>query len=234
MPSDRHIELTHLATRWISNRAFKSCILPECGSVGYIADLVALAGMQSIYHERYAKYSGLETQSMSSRLKNDYEKFEGDDRWEYVIHGDIDRWYVCVFETKISRSDFLSTFGDKDSRHAKARIEPCGTAHWVVAEKGVCKPDELPDFWGLLEPYGTGLTEKKMPRLNILPEQTIHSIAFDMLWLEKNCRRSYFEQMIDMAKTVEEVHSAVVMQKPAKEILQLSEIAVKACRGFVS
>jgi len=230
--SDRHTELQNMIVRWIAHRSFKICGLPEANVVGYIADFVAIAGMYSEYHERYARYSGLETMSMSPRLKDDHKEREGNDRWAYVTRGDIDRWYVCVFEVKVSRPDFLNTFGVRESAHAKARLEPVGTAHWVVAEKGVCEPEELPDFWGLLMPYGAGLTELKKPKLHILPEKKLHAIAFNMLWLEKNCRQSYYEQIAEMSKTVRDVHRAIIKNAPKGELIIQSERAIKACRGL--
>jgi len=220
-PSDKHIELQNMVTRWISNRSFKMCGLPESNVVGYVADYVAIAGMHDSEHSRYTFHSKLKKKTMAYWVDGDYR-----------IRGDIDRWYVCVFEVKVSRTDFLNTFGGKDTPHAKARMEPVGTAHWVVADKGVCKPEELPDFWGLLVPYGAGLTEKKIPKLNILPDSDIHAMAFDMLWLQMNSRASYHRQLEEMSKSIEEVHSALVRQKPIKELLQLSNKAVKACRGF--
>ncbi|KKK94687.1 hypothetical protein LCGC14_2680330, partial [marine sediment metagenome] len=102
----------------------------------------------------------------------------------------------------------------------------------VVAEKGICTPEELPDFWGLLTPYGAGLTELKMPKLNILPDSSIHAMAFDMLWLTMNHRTSYYRQMIEMAEEIRFVHQAVVRDKPKAELLRLCKRAREACRGF--
>ncbi len=224
-PSDRHTELRNIAARWIGNRSFKMCGLPESNAVGYIADLVAITGMHDCEHTRYARYSGLTKRYMSSRV------VDGD--WKREVFGDIDRWYVCVFEVKVSRTDFLNTFGGKDSPHAKARMEPVGTAHWVVAEKGVCKPEELPDFWGLLVPYGSGLTELKMPKLNVLQDRELHAIAFATLWLQMNYRTSYYDQFIDMSEAVKNVHRAIITEKPKLELLHLSNRAVKSCRGLI-
>ena len=221
--SDRHIELQNMVVRWITNRSFKICGLPEANVVGYIADFVAIAGMYSEEHTKYASHSGLKEKYMT-----------GFDRYNRRIFGDIDRWYVCVFEIKVSRSDFLNTFGGRKSPHAKARLEPVGTAHWVVVEKGICEPNELPDFWGLLTPYGTGLTELKRPKLHILPDSELHRIAFDMLWLQMNYRRSYFDQIRDMAKAVEDVHRAIIAKKPPSELLHRSNQAIKACQGFAN
>jgi len=213
-----------MAARWIENRSFKMCGLPEANVVGYIADFVAITGMHDEHHTRYTRHSRLTKKSMVGRMT--------DEGWKQIISGDIDRWYVCVFEIKVSRQDFLNTFGNRRSPHAKARLEPVGTAHWIVAEKGICKPDEVPDFWGLLTPYGTGLTELKKPILNVLPDGELHAIAFDMLWLQMNYRRSYYDQVRDIAKAAENVHRAIVAGKPAAELLRRSNQVIKACRGM--
>lgn len=226
MPSNRHTELQNMAVRWIGNRSFKMCGLPESNVVGYVADFVAIAGMYGSHHTRYTAHSGLTKKCLVPDLSPGGTNL-------YRERGDIDRWYVCVFEVKVSRNDFLNTFGNKDTPHTKARMEPVGTAHWVVAEKGICEPEELPEFWGLLTPYGTGLTEKKMPKLNILSDSVLHAIGFEMLWLQMNYRTSYFDQMIDMAKTIRDVHQAIVRKKPTGELLRRCNRAVEACRGFV-
>ncbi len=229
--SKRHLELQNMVYKWIYNRSFKMYGIPEFKGVGYLADFFAIAGMHSEHHSRYAKYSGLTKMTMSRRLKDDHKNRIAGDKWERYISGDIDRWFACVFEVKVSRADFLNTFGNRESNHSKARKEPVGTAHWVVAEKGICKPEELPVFWGLLEPYGAGLTEKKMPKLNIVPENILHAFAFDLLWLQMNYRVSYYDQMIDMAKTVRFVHDGILKDKPKGELLRRSSQAIEACRG---
>ena len=223
--SDRHTELQNMLVRWIGNRSFKICGFPEANIVGYIADYVAIAGMFDAEHTKYTRHSGLTKKSMGSR--------NIDGEWTRLFFGDIDRWYVCVFEGKVSRSDFLNTFGGRKTPHAEARLEPVGTAHWVVAEKGICKPEELPNFWGLLTPYGTGLTELKKPKLNILPDSTLHAMAFDMLWLQMNYRPNFHSQLEEMAKAIKLVQEAAMRNKPIGEILRRCNRAVKACRGFV-
>lgn len=220
--------MQRMASTWIHNRSFKMCGVMEANCVGYLADYVAIAGMNNAHHERYARHAGLKTKSMAY-WKNI--NLKGD---EYKIRGDIDRWYVCVFEIKVSRADFLNTFGNKKTEHAKARLEPVGTAHWVVADKGVCKPEELPNFWGLLEPYGAGLTEKKVPKLNILPDSEIHRYAFDMLWLNMNFRSSHYHRQRKMAIAIKNLHAALLRdpdfkQRSREELIQLSRVAVKAC-----
>ncbi len=223
-PSKRHIELQNMIAIWIGNRSIKMCALPECRAVGYIADFVSLACMLDQYHTKYTGNSGLTKKYVNYGLSKIYREY-----------GDIDRYYVCVFEVKVSRADFLSTFGPgKKSAHAQARAIPVGTAHWVVADKGICKPNELPDFWGLLEPYGSGLTEKKTPKLNILSNPTLHSIAFDMLWEQMNFRVSYYDQIRAMAESISEVKSAVMVNASSAEISRRCDMAVKACGGLCS
>ena len=226
--SDKHIELQNMLVRWLENRSFKMCGLPESNVVGYIADFVAIAGMHDSEHTKYTLHSGLQKKYMAAR------RIDGEGELVRKIFGDIDRWYVCVFEVKVSRADFLNTFGGRKTPHSKARLEPVGTAHWVVADKGVCKPEELPDFWGLLTPYGTGLTELKKPKLNVMPDSDVHAIAFDMLWLQMNYRSSYYEQLYGMAKAIKFVEEGIIRDKPKGELLRRSNQAVRLCRGFVS
>ncbi len=225
--SKRHTELRNMAATWINNRSFKMCGLPECSAVGYMADFVAIAGMYSEYHQRYTRYSGLSKKQMVS-------SYDSQMNLTRTTRGDIDRWYVCVFEIKVSRADFLNTFGKgKKSPHAQARMTPVGTAHWVVADERVCKPEELPELWGLLEPYGGGLTEKKIPKLNVLSDPTLHSMAFDMLWLQMNCHSSYYDQLREMAEKIGDVKRAIATGKPIREINRRCEQAVETCRGFI-
>ena len=216
-PSDRHTELRNMAATWIGNRALKKCALPEAPIVGYAADLVVVAGMNGAEHSKRARHAGLQKKTMVGR---------------YEVRGDLDRWWICVFEIKVSRADFLNTFGGKDSPHAKARMVPVGTFHWVVADKGVCKPEEVPDFWGLLTPYGSGLSERKVPKVNVLSEADLHSIAFDLFWMSQNYRGSYYDQLEGMAKAVQSLNRAIIIGCEREEILRLSATAVTACQGF--
>ena len=207
-----------MTERWIKNRSFKMCGVTEANCVGYIADFVAIAGMYDAQHTRYTCHSGLKKKYMVRRLND-----------EIQIGGDIDRWYVCVFEVKVSRADFLNTFNGKDTTHAKARMEPVGTAHWVVADKGVCKSEELPDFWGLLTPYGAGLTELKMPKLNVLTDSSIHAIAFDMLWLNMNFRSETYYRIVRTTIAIKNLNAALIGEKSRSELIRLSSKALKEC-----
>ena len=62
--------------------------------------------------------------------------------------------YSILIECKASRSDFLS---DKHKCHHRAGYS-MGSRRYYLAPKGMINPEELPEKWGLLEPYGKGFT----------------------------------------------------------------------------
>lgn len=204
MPSDRHIELQNMAHRWLNNRTFKMCGLPELRIETYIADYVALVGLYGAERHRYAP-------PRAAR---------------------IDAWNICVFEVKVSRNDFLNTFGPtKDSTHAVARRSPAGSLHWIIAEKGICKLEEIPDFWGLLTPYGAGLSEKKKPVFQAVQPSMIDALAFDLLFAGMNHRDSFFYQLVHIGDQIKKLRTAVIQDASKPEILARVEALRKKCRG---
>ena len=58
------------------------------------------------------------------------------------------------FELKVSRSDFLREMKDPDKAEA---VSVYMDHFYLVVEEGVCKPEEVPAFWGLLVPSGKSL-----------------------------------------------------------------------------
>ena len=62
--------------------------------------------------------------------------------------------YSILVECKANRSDFLS---DKHKCHHRSGYS-MGDKRYYLAPKGIIKPSELPEKWGLLEPYGKGFT----------------------------------------------------------------------------
>lgn len=203
MPSDRHIELQNMAQRWLNNRAFKMCGLPELQIISYIADFVAIAGLHSVFAHRYSP--------PQERPQ---------------------RWNICVFEVKVSRGDFLNTFGpNKNSRHATARRRPVGTLHWIIADKGVCTHEEVPDFWGLLTPYGAGLSEKKRPTYKTVEPTQVDALAFDLLFTGMNFRNSFFYQLVHIGDHIKALRRAVVHDESKKQILERLDALTSKCRG---
>ena len=73
-----------------------------------------------------------------------------------------------------------------------------------------------------------------MPKLNVLPDSSIHAMAFDMLWLQMNFRSSYQQQLVEMTQTIGDVHAAIIKEKPREELVFLSNRAVNSCRGFIT
>lgn len=59
----------------------------------------------------------------------------------------------CVVEAKVSRSDFLS---DQKKVH-RSIPDACGGLRYYACPKGLIKPEELPEGWGLLYTSGNGL-----------------------------------------------------------------------------
>lgn len=62
--------------------------------------------------------------------------------------------HSILVECKASRSDFLR---DKHKWHHRTG-RSMGSKRYYLAPKGMIRPDELPEGWGLLEPYGNGFT----------------------------------------------------------------------------
>jgi hypothetical protein len=182
-----HNELSLMALTWLSNKVtakgFRGTTEVRL-SQGYVADAVALCSLQFQYNKMYLTHSGFKPAIMRRIYNHETGKIDT------IVRGDpIDNYYACIFEAKASRSDFLSTFNQSE-KHLN-RHEPIGSLHWCVANKGVAKPEEFPDFWGLLEPYGAGLTEKKRPLLQILKTEELDKIAHALIWpIESN--RRYF------------------------------------------
>lgn len=89
---------------------------------------------------------------------------------------------ITVFESKISKSDFLAKFPPVGS--FSNRKEPVGNFHYAVVTRGLVQANELPDFWGLLEESKNGLgliIVKPASFIPISPEE-MHRYGHWMLW----------------------------------------------------
>jgi hypothetical protein len=93
-----------------------------------------------------------------------------------------DNYFTMIFEAKATRSDFKSTFGNNDKH--RNRLSPVAHLHFVVVNKGVCMPQELPDFWGMLERSGRGVTLIKYPKYNERTTEEIDQFAHALLWVK--------------------------------------------------
>ena len=164
--SSKHAELASRCLRWFAARSTRRGIVGATEiqiANGYVADAVAIGGFQHRFLKTYLSQSGLSEKW-----------FNGS-----TVVGDINNELPCVFEVKVSPEDFVSTFGDS-AKHAN-RKDPVCSMHWCVTPKGLVRPSELPDFWGLLEASCQGLKEVKMPTVFVVSDATIHKFGYDIL-----------------------------------------------------
>ena len=173
----RHRELSHRALRWLHPRVTRRGL---CGATevrlasGYVADAFALCFLQSRFDRQYHP-SAKTGEQIIELLGGGHVTL---DEYDY---SELGREYACVFEVKVSRPDFLSTFGAAEGKHAN-RHKPTGSLHWVVCPRGLVKPSEVPDFWGLLETSGSGLRETKRPKWFDVNHRIINRFAYALLW----------------------------------------------------
>ncbi|MCB7130041.1 MAG: hypothetical protein J3T61_10945 [Candidatus Brocadiales bacterium] len=87
-----------------------------------------------------------------------------------------------IFEAKATRSDFKSTFGNGDKH--RNRLSPVAHLHFIVVNKGVCLPEEIPGFWGLFERSGSGVVLIKYPKCMYRTPEEIDRFAHALLWVK--------------------------------------------------
>jgi len=155
MPSEKHIVLSRMALVWLENKAtqrgIRGCEEVILGN-GYVCDSAAICGLQMAWEKQFVGVDRL----------ND----AADD-------------YSFVFETKVSRSDFLKTFAKNG--HIGDRLIQKANFHFVVAAKKIVSADEVPDFWGLLEESRGGLKLVKLPKYLIRTKEQLHEFGYILL-----------------------------------------------------
>lgn len=170
-PSELHINLQERALTWLDNRvtgAGMRAATEVCLAQGYVADSVALCSMQNRFFQEYCDFAKVRPRTYHPVHRERYD-------------GDINNYMACVFEVKVSMADFQSTFSANTKKHAN-RMEPIGSLHWVVAPKFTIKPEEVPDFWGLLISSHGGMRQVKPPLINQRTEAQMDKIAHNILW----------------------------------------------------
>lgn len=172
MASKLHKELSEKSLSWIYSKATASGIKGSTEiyiDKNYVADAAVICGLQdrfnSLYKCRKFIYRG---------------EFETDRDYHEALKNYFSD-HLCIFEVKISRADFLKTFKRGDNGHEN-RLSPIGSLHWIVTPKGLIKPEELPDFWGLLEMSGRGLREIKVPLYNQITKEFLFKVGYSILW----------------------------------------------------
>lgn len=138
--SDLHRDLSEHALIWLESKAtgrgIRGCV-EMIISNGYIVDAGAVCGLTMANEKLFLGESNRDA------LKKD-----ADD-------------YSFVFESKVSRADFMNTF--KNGNHGGDRMAPVANFHFIVTPFGLVSENEVPEFWGLLEQRGCGLSIKKFP-----------------------------------------------------------------------
>lgn len=169
--SDQHKELTTRCQAWLRGRITGRGM--QCGyevplGNGYVADFVALCGMQHRFMLNYLDGHPLERDGIVKILPE----------------------FACVFETKVSLSDFMATFGPHEYE-SQGRAIPRGSLHWIVvpshlAATGSKMWDHKPETWGILTVSGAGLHESLRPKYHPLDGPPLWKIAYNILWYGKH------------------------------------------------
>ena len=173
MPSKEHENLAVKAIRWLNSRtnlgSLRAATEVKIGE-GYVVDGAALSYLEMRIYRKYCDDSG---------VKPMIRRYNGIIK-EFIIIGEVQRCISCVFEVKISRNDFLGTFG-KGKNHEN-RKTPVAHMHWIVAPRFLVKVEEAPGFWGLLVTSHGGMREVKKPRVVLRTDQQMDSFAHNLIW----------------------------------------------------
>jgi len=186
-PSDKHIALTHESIGWLARNRSSSGVRAAtefswfAEGKGVIYDAAALCW--------YARRDLLKI------VGNEYANC----RFDLKDPGPTGRgnYVACVFETKVSRSDYLSTFGPSKQPRPLA-----GNLHWIVLAKKVASPSEIPSPWGALVEFGRGpmlrLREVKRPSLVQVNRDQLAVFTETMLWLQGRKREGFIPPWQDL------------------------------------
>jgi hypothetical protein len=176
-----HQDLSKRCLVWLSNKAtgrgIRGCNELMLGEK-YIADAVAIASLQSRLYTEFLNLKPIYKSGMNELLELDEADLESRPPNEFVF----------VFEAKATRSDFLSTFGPTNYEVGNRRYA-AGHLHYIVARRGVCQVEEVPDFWGLLMASGVGLRVLKSPSYAFCSEEKLNRIAYSILWKRQSSLR---------------------------------------------
>lgn len=96
------------------------------------------------------------------------------DIYHYKIHG---------YEIKASRGDWLNELKNPEK---SARIRKYCDFWWVIAPKGMIKPEELPEGWGLIEAGPNSLRKKMRAPQNIRKDPMHNGFLAAMLRVMNN------------------------------------------------
>lgn len=129
------------------------------------------------------------------------------------------------FEVKVSRSDWRRELKDLDK---SATFQIHCHRWWIVAAPGIVKVEEMPAEWGLLEPRGNGLTEKKAPALREPELVTFEFLAAIMrralhVQESKSDVSKAFQQGFDAGKESEQKISEIRHERTVSDFKDLAK-----------
>lgn len=141
-PSELHSDLTNRVAGWMRRRvtgAGFDYATEVYLARGYVADAVVIGSLQ---HRFWLDVTASDIQ-------------------EFRRLGNMDRVVapeklVMVFETKVSRQDFLCTFNGNVEGN---RRNPVGNLHYLIIPQALKCEDHLPAWWGILEQSRKGLRQ---------------------------------------------------------------------------
>lgn len=171
--SPEHLALQNRALVWLAARASFYGVRGRTEFQlfeGYQVDAFALCTLQARHHRELCRHSG---HMVDIPYGNDGRTYRAPEIPQGVLSH--------AFEVKVSKADFRSTFGDPKGKHAN-RFEPAVNYHWCVTPKGLVKPSDLPDFWGLLEGSGAGLRVARLATHCEIERELNDEYGHRLLW----------------------------------------------------
>lgn len=171
-PSQLHTELTRRVRPWIRRRVTGAGLdyatevyLAE----SYVADAVVIASLQYRFLLETSSPSKHPWRSTCDPL--------------HSSHSILPERLVIVFETKVSRSDFLATFRPRRSKPCSStnRSNSVGNLHYLVTTDDIKCDDCLPPFWGVLCKSGGGLKQVKSAQFQDISQERLYHAAFRVL-----------------------------------------------------
>jgi hypothetical protein len=187
MSKNLHFDLTQRVQSWTSSRATGAGFnwaTEVFLAPGYVADAVVIASLQNRYwlatggggHELAPDPQAATEPTAQS--DEEFSEFNITFPAPRVGQHPIPERLVIVFETKISRSDFLATFHQERNGN---RRSPIGNLHYLVIPPNLSCTDHLPEWWGILQQSRRGLREIRPATFNPIPDQDLYHAAFRVL-----------------------------------------------------
>jgi hypothetical protein len=157
---------------------------------GMRPDAIAFCSLQSQYYNQITGRPYPRDGEIKRRIHEKGFSFDNFDQEEYLkirdiclneYYDNIDNEFLIVFETKISYSDFKSSFnGD-----GKWKEQPYAHFHFLVCPAGFSKTYDLstmPDYWGVLEPNPRALKIIRLPKHHKIERLFFLEAAYTILF----------------------------------------------------